>query len=55
MTAGACNLPHSCSPASQVARDNEYEKIVDEKPKLGYEFQLSDVFQRITPTNGPQR
>lgn len=27
----------------------EYEKIVDEKPKLGYEFQLLDVSQRITP------
>jgi len=29
----------------------EYEKIVDEKPKLGYEFQLLDVSQRITPMN----
>ena len=28
---------------------SEYEKIVDEKPKLGYEFQLLDVSQRITP------
>lgn len=27
----------------------EYEKIVEEKPKLGYEFQLLDVSQRITP------
>ena len=30
---------------------SEYEKIVDEKPKLGYEFQLLDVSQRITPMN----
>ena len=29
----------------------EYEKIVDEKPKLGYEFQLLDVSQRIMPMN----
>lgn len=28
---------------------SEYEKIVDEKPKLGYEFQLLDVSQRIIP------
>ena len=27
----------------------EYEKIVDEKPKLGYEFQLLDISQRISP------
>ncbi len=29
----------------------EYEKIVHEKPKLGYEFQLLDVSQRIMPMN----
>lgn len=29
----------------------EYEKIVDEKPKLGYEFMLLDVSQRVTPMN----
>ena len=29
----------------------EFEKIVDEKPKLGYEFQLLDVSQRIKPMN----
>ena len=29
----------------------EYAKIVDKKPKLGYEFQLLDVSQRITPMN----
>ena len=28
---------------------SEYEKIVEEKPKLGYEFMLLDVSQRITP------
>ena len=30
---------------------DEYEKILDEKPKLGYEFQLLDISQRITPMN----
>lgn len=30
---------------------SEYEKIVDKKPKLGYEFQLLDVSQRISPMN----
>ncbi len=29
----------------------EYEKIVNEKPKLGYEYQLLDISQRITPMN----
>lgn len=28
---------------------DEYSKIVEEKPKLGYEFQLLDVSKRITP------
>lgn len=28
---------------------NEYAKINTEKPKLGYEFQLLDISQRITP------
>lgn len=28
---------------------NEYAKIVEDKPKLGYEFQLLDISQRITP------
>ena len=28
---------------------SEYEKVVDQKPKLGYEFMLLDVSQRITP------
>lgn len=30
---------------------SEYEKIVNEKFMLGYEFQLLDVSQRITPMN----
>jgi len=30
---------------------SEYEKIVDVNPKLGYEFQLLDVSQRIKPMN----
>ena len=30
---------------------SEYEKIIDDKPKLGYEFQLLDVSKRITPMN----
>lgn len=30
---------------------SEYEKIMTDKPKLGYEFQLLDVSQRITPMN----
>jgi len=30
---------------------SEYEKIVDEKPKLGYEYALLDASQRITPMN----
>ncbi|MCR5333978.1 MAG: phosphocholine cytidylyltransferase family protein [Bacteroidaceae bacterium] len=28
---------------------SEYEKIVEKNPKLGYEFQLLDVSQRVTP------
>ena len=30
---------------------SEYEKVMAEKPKLGYEFQLLDVSLRITPMN----
>ena len=30
---------------------DEYDKIVQEKPKLGYEFQLLDVSKRIRPMN----
>lgn len=30
---------------------DDYAKIVDEKPKLGYEFELLSVSQRITPMN----
>ncbi len=29
----------------------DYAKIVDDKPKLGYEFELLDVSRRITPMN----
>ena len=27
----------------------EYEQIADEKPKLGYEYELLDISQRIEP------
>ena len=27
----------------------EFEKVMDEKPKLGYEFMLLDVSQHVTP------
>ena len=30
---------------------DEYDKIVQEKPKIGYEFQLLDVSKRIRPMN----
>lgn len=30
---------------------DEYSKIAVDKPKLGYEFQLLDISQRITPMN----
>lgn len=30
---------------------SEYEKIVVDKPKLGYEFHLLNVSQRISPMN----
>ena len=30
---------------------SEYEKVMEERPKLGYEFQLLDVSQRIMPMN----
>ena len=42
---------HKISNAFYKLLCSEYEKIVDEKPKLGYEFQLLDVSQRITPMN----
>ncbi|MBQ1409216.1 MAG: phosphocholine cytidylyltransferase family protein, partial [Bacteroidales bacterium] len=29
----------------------EYEKVMDEKPKLGYEFMLLDISKRVTPMN----
>ena len=42
---------HKLSNSFYKVLCSEYEKIVDEKPKLGYEFQLLDVSQRITPMN----
>lgn len=42
---------HKLSSSFYKTVVNEYEKIVDEKPKLGYEFQLLDVSKRITPMN----
>ena len=40
---------HKISNSFYKTMVGEYEKIVVEKPKLGYEFQLLDVSQRITP------
>lgn len=40
---------HKVSNSFYKIMIDEYEKIVAEKPKLGYEFQLLDVSQRITP------
>lgn len=42
---------HKISNAFYQILCSEYGKIVAEKPKLGYEFQLLDVSQRITPMN----
>lgn len=42
---------HKISNSFYQTMINEYEKILDEKPKLGYEFQLLDISQRITPMN----
>lgn len=42
---------HKISNAFYKILCTEYEKIAAEKPKLGYEFQLLDVSQRITPMN----
>ena len=42
---------HKISNSFYKVMIEEYEKIVTEKPKLGYEFQLLDVSQRITPMN----
>lgn len=40
---------HKISNAFYKILCSEYEKIASEKPKLGYEFQLLDVSQRIIP------
>ena len=42
---------HKISNSFYKVLCSEYEKIVDAKPKLGYEFQLLDVSQRIMPMN----
>lgn len=42
---------HKISNAFYKILCSEYEKIVADKPKLGYEFQLLDVSQRIIPMN----
>lgn len=42
---------HKLSASFYRSCIDEYAKIVNEKPKLGYEFQLLDVSQRITPMN----
>lgn len=42
---------HKISNSFYKVLCSEYEKIVDAKPKLGYEFQLLDVSQHITPMN----
>lgn len=42
---------HKISNSFYKIMVKEYENIVAEKPKLGYEFQLLDVSQRITPMN----
>ena len=40
---------HKLSSAFYHRMCEEYEKIVDEKPKLGYEYQLLDMSQHVTP------
>ncbi len=42
---------HKISNSFYKVLCSEYEKVVDAKPKLGYEFQLLDVSQRIAPMN----
>ena len=42
---------HKMSDSFYKILCKEYEKIIVEKPKLGYEFQLLDVSQRIKPMN----
>lgn len=42
---------HKLSSAFYHTLVTEYEKFVDVKPKLGYEFQLLDVSKRIKPMN----
>lgn len=42
---------HKISSSFYGTLVQEYQKIVEQKPKLGYEFQLLDVSKRITPMN----
>ena len=42
---------HKISSSFYGTLVQEYAKIVQQKPKLGYEFQLLDVSKRITPMN----
>lgn len=42
---------HKISNSFYMKLCSEYTKIVDDKPKLGYEFQLLDVSQRFAPMN----
>ena len=42
---------HKISNSFYKVLCSEFVKIVDAKPKLGYEFQLLDVSQSITPMN----
>ena len=42
---------HKLSSAFYHTCVAEYEKIVAERPKLGYEYLLLDVSQRVTPMN----
>lgn len=42
---------HKISNAFYKTMCSDYEKIVDEKPKLGYEYQLLNMSQNIMPMN----
>ena len=42
---------HKISSSFYHTLVSEYEKILNQKPKLGYEFQLLDISKRIKPMN----
>jgi 2-aminoethylphosphonate-pyruvate transaminase len=42
---------HKLSNAFYAKMCSEYEKVVDEKPKLGYEYQLLYMSQHVMPMN----